>query len=173
MADNAVSYWFSSLPPAAFNQTSYAKVFLHRWAVYNNYFCFMFPYWYTGIFLVWTTCPFLIPICSPTAGCSSHVHNSGLNLLRPRAEKSPLALQEKRAQVFAPNTPIQRLRPSLDSLSLLPALHSVHPPKTLSTFCAISLGTLWLKWKPAHAAKSWLLTSPTYHTLSTIFPGSH
>lgn len=94
-------------PPPCFNQTSYAKVFLHCRAIYNSYFCFMFPHRYTDIFLVWTPCPFLIPICSQTAGCSSHVHNSALNLLVHCAEKSPLALQEKRAHVFVPSTAIQ------------------------------------------------------------------
>lgn len=74
--------------------------------------------------------------------------------LEPRTEKSHLALQEKQAHVFVPGALVQSLCPSPDSFSLPRAPCSVHPPKTLSTCCATSLGTLQLKWKPAHTEKS-------------------
>lgn len=52
-------------PPPCFNQTSCAEVFFHHRAVYNNYFCLLFPPCCAGVPI-----PYSSP--QPEAGCPSH-----------------------------------------------------------------------------------------------------
>lgn len=135
-------------PPPRFNQTSYAKVFLPRQVVYNNYFCFMFPHWHTHIFLAWTTCPFLIPTCTLQLVAPPVYPTLPSTAWHPTLRSHPPGA---RGTWFC--SQCSDSMPSPNSLSLPPALCSAHPPETLSAFCATSLGTLRLEWKPARAVK--------------------
>lgn len=170
MAGNAVSYWFSS-PPSMFQSDQLCQGLFTLPSNLQQLFLFHVS---TPVYRHFS-CLDPMPISYPNLQPNSR-------LLLPRTQlcsQSPRTLCWKVTPCPPGETGTRFCSqhchsvPSPDSLSLPPALCSVRPPKTLSTFCATRPGMLWLKWKPARAAKSWLLTSPTYHTLSTIFPGMH
>lgn len=82
-------------PPPCFNQTSCAEVFFHHRAVYNDYFCLLFPPCCAGVPI-----PYSSP--QPEAGCPSRAHSCAPNLRVPRAPTA--AAFPSRAQSVLPKS---------------------------------------------------------------------